>query len=282
MPRVHGHLVAALLLCSPIAYAQSSQPAAPPVFREGPPGSGAKVDATTAVETIAQLFTVNPLVKVDGTDKPLPTTGSWGAQVLKPESCPKAIGCMLVVYRVPEANIACTWLIQFARGAVPEKGGFVIQTRQDVLNENDNARRYTIKKDWLPWEPKPVALAEKNTHIVYPEAARAAHIGGAVVVEAVLDDTGAVKQTIVQSGPPVLRTEVIAAVSQWHFQPQMIGGKPASSRVPLTFNFGLYGNGAVGQVGMDGNATVYSSNSLTNHEGTLAGHPGQPVLAQPK
>jgi hypothetical protein len=52
--------------------------------------------------------------------------------------------------------------------------------------------------------------------------------------------------------------------------------------VPLTFNFGLYGNGAVGQVGMDGNATVYSSNSLTNHEGTLAGHPGQPVLAQPK
>lgn len=36
-------------------------------------------DAKTAVDTVTNLFTPNPLVFLPGSKAPLPSTGSWGA-----------------------------------------------------------------------------------------------------------------------------------------------------------------------------------------------------------
>jgi TonB family protein len=234
-----------------------------------------QADAKIAVETITRLFTINPLVKLDATHASLPTTGTWGAGQIKPEHCPNAT-CMRVLYRVPDVNIVCSWVIRFAPASNAPNG----KLSPEVTDEDDNARLYTMKKDWLPGEHYPVP-AHDNALIIYPSNARAGHIGGTVVADAIIDDNGKVKQVIIQSGPQVLRTEVVATVSQWQFQPQTVNGKPITARRTLTFTFGLFGNGAVAQIGMDGN-TVYGSSAAGAHAGTLTGGPSShPVVVGP-
>src|SRR5689334_399281 len=63
---------------------------------------------------------------------------------------------------------------------------------------------------------------------VYPEIARQARTEGTVVLEAVLDPTGAVTQLRVIRSVPLLDQAALDAVRRWKYTPSSIGGRPVS------------------------------------------------------
>lgn len=97
-----------------------------------------------------------------------------------------------------------------------------------------------------PWDPPADAhhvmgvLAGKaieRPQPVYPAMARAAKVGGAVVVEVVVDETGHVVMARAISGHPLLRDASAEAARGWIFTPTELDGKPVKLIGTITFNF---------------------------------------------
>ncbi len=61
---------------------------------------------------------------------------------------------------------------------------------------------------------------------VYPEAARADHIEGRVVMQAIVTKDGAVGHLHVASGDPALRAAAMEAASAWRYRPYVVNGEP--------------------------------------------------------
>jgi TonB family protein len=167
-----------------------------------------------------------------------------------PEACQKPdASCVKVVYRVPEDNIECSWIVGFVRGAPPapgekvnvhishggEQADFVSGVHPVILDEDENAAKYTFRKSWRPGEVQPLAIDKLFPD--YPPIARAAHVEGEVVVEVVVDPNGVVQVTKVLSGPPMLQSSAVTAAQQWRFQPMLVGDKHVSFRTELRFDF---------------------------------------------
>ena len=75
---------------------------------------------------------------------------------------------------------------------------------------------------------------------VYPEEARKARISGIVILEAIIDHTGAVKDvTVLKPLPFGLSEAAVDAVKQWTFAPGTLNGKPVDVLFNLTMNFKL-------------------------------------------
>jgi len=73
----------------------------------------------------------------------------------------------------------------------------------------------------------------------YPPAAGRARIEGTVVLMAVIDKDGSVKDVRVESGLPLLAQAAIDAVRQWRYKPYMIDGEPVEVDSRITINFTL-------------------------------------------
>jgi periplasmic protein TonB len=67
--------------------------------------------------------------------------------------------------------------------------------------------------------------------LAYSPIARAAHISGTVVVEAVIDERGNVTQVQVISGPPLLLDSALKAVAGRRYEPTILDGQPVSIRL---------------------------------------------------
>ena len=74
---------------------------------------------------------------------------------------------------------------------------------------------------------------------LYPPAARAAHISGAVLLHAIISNTGDVIKLDVISGPPLLREAALNAVRQWKYNPYIRDGKTIAVDTTVTVNFNL-------------------------------------------
>lgn len=74
---------------------------------------------------------------------------------------------------------------------------------------------------------------------VYPPEAKAAHIGGPVILHAVIARDGTIRNLQVVSGPDILRQGAIDAVSQWVYQPYLLNGEPTEVDTTITVNFNL-------------------------------------------
>jgi protein TonB len=74
---------------------------------------------------------------------------------------------------------------------------------------------------------------------VYPILAKQAHIGGIVVIEAVIDEHGNVTGMRVVSGHPMLIPSALTAVSKRRYEPTVLDGEPTpvDLRVEITFSF---------------------------------------------
>lgn len=91
-----------------------------------------------------------------------------------------------------------------------------------------------------------IAIARELTPLVrfppeYPMRARSRRIEGYVVVQFTVTETGAVAEPeVVQADPPgVFDRAAVRAVLRWKYQPQMVGGKPASVVTYTKINFKL-------------------------------------------
>jgi periplasmic protein TonB len=75
--------------------------------------------------------------------------------------------------------------------------------------------------------------------VVYSPIAKAAHVSGTVVLEAVIDEKGNVTQVHVISGPPLLLQSALNAVSGRRYAPTILDGQPVSIRLNVRVDFRL-------------------------------------------
>ncbi len=77
---------------------------------------------------------------------------------------------------------------------------------------------------------------------VYPQSAKDAHISGAVVLHAIIDETGKVEALQVISSPDAsLSKSAVEAVQQWTYKPYLLNGNPTSVDTTITVNFSFAG-----------------------------------------
>ena len=75
--------------------------------------------------------------------------------------------------------------------------------------------------------------------LVYPPVARQAHVQGTVVIEAIIDEKGNVTQVKAISGPGLLTSAALKAVSARKYQPTILDGQPVSIRFDVKVEFKL-------------------------------------------
>jgi protein TonB len=74
---------------------------------------------------------------------------------------------------------------------------------------------------------------------IYPEIARRAKVQGAVILEAVIDESGAVNRIKVLRSSPLLDAAAIDAVSRWRYTPTLLNGTPVAVLMTNSVNFTL-------------------------------------------
>jgi TonB family protein len=72
---------------------------------------------------------------------------------------------------------------------------------------------------------------------IYPEAAKAAHLEGVVVVHAVVAQDGSVGHLRVVTGDPALRHAALDSVATWHYRPILVQGKPVEVSTTISVDF---------------------------------------------
>jgi protein TonB len=74
---------------------------------------------------------------------------------------------------------------------------------------------------------------------VYPAIARAAHVEGEVIVEAIISRTGTIESLHAVSGPAMLRQAALDAIRSARYQPYRLNGSPTEVQTTITVNFRL-------------------------------------------
>jgi len=74
-------------------------------------------------------------------------------------------------------------------------------------------------------------------HPVYPSIARAAHVEGTVVVEAVISRNGNIESLHVLSGPMMLQSAAIDAIRAAKYRPYRLNGEAVDVQTTITVNF---------------------------------------------
>ncbi len=72
---------------------------------------------------------------------------------------------------------------------------------------------------------------------VFPVLARQARIGGAVVIDAVIDTLGNVVEMRAVSGQPILVLAAMDALRRWKYEPTILGGEAFPVRLLVTITF---------------------------------------------
>jgi protein TonB len=78
-------------------------------------------------------------------------------------------------------------------------------------------------------------------HPVYPAIAKAAHVEGSVVVEAVISRKGTIESLHVVSGPAMLQSAALEAIREARYQPYRLNGEPTEVQTTITVNFRMGG-----------------------------------------
>jgi protein TonB len=75
----------------------------------------------------------------------------------------------------------------------------------------------------------------------YPSIAKAAHVEGTVVIDAVISRSGSIESLRVLSGPPMLQAAALAAVREARYRPFLLNGQPTEVQTTITINFRMGG-----------------------------------------
>lgn len=71
----------------------------------------------------------------------------------------------------------------------------------------------------------------------YPALAKAAHVQGTVLIDAVIDEQGNIVNAKVLEGHPLLVPEAMRTVMLWKYEPTYLNGVPYPIRMTITVNF---------------------------------------------
>jgi len=74
----------------------------------------------------------------------------------------------------------------------------------------------------------------------YPPIARAAHLEGIVIIDAVISENGDVVQARAVSGPGLLIPAALKAVMQWKYEPTYLDGTPVALQMEVQVHFHLH------------------------------------------
>jgi TonB family protein len=74
----------------------------------------------------------------------------------------------------------------------------------------------------------------------YPDKARAEHVEGVVVLHAIIDKDGVVKNLEVVSGDPLLVSAAIDAVKQWRYRPTLLNGRAVELDTVVSVTFTMH------------------------------------------
>lgn len=74
---------------------------------------------------------------------------------------------------------------------------------------------------------------------VYPAIAKAAHVSGTVVVQAIISTTGHIESAHAVSGPEMLRGAALEAVENARYRPYLLNNQPTTVETTITINFQL-------------------------------------------
>jgi protein TonB len=75
----------------------------------------------------------------------------------------------------------------------------------------------------------------------YPSIAKAAHVEGTVIIDAIISRSGTIESAHVLSGPPMLQSAALAAVRQARYRPFLLNGQPTEVQTTITINFRMGG-----------------------------------------
>jgi TonB family protein len=79
----------------------------------------------------------------------------------------------------------------------------------------------------------------KNVEPVYPEAAQKARTEGIVILDLLINESGAVQEATVLRSVPTLDEPALEAVLQWVYVPTLLNGEPVSVLYTVTIAFSL-------------------------------------------
>jgi protein TonB len=82
-----------------------------------------------------------------------------------------------------------------------------------------------------------MAICVKCPGPAYPAKARAQRISGTVVLTAIVDKEGHVRDVKVIRGQADLAEAAVAAVRAWQYKPQMLEGKPVEVTASISISF---------------------------------------------
>jgi len=84
----------------------------------------------------------------------------------------------------------------------------------------------------------------KRIEPTYPPLAVSAHLQGVVILEAVVDEEGVVKEVkVLRAVNPLLDREALAAVRQWRYAPVVLNGTPVRFVLTVSLSFSLVDRG---------------------------------------
>jgi TonB family protein len=109
-----------------------------------------------------------------------------------------------------------------------------VQSEELAKKRQEFEKGAVVSKD----DVKPPKLLKK-VNPVYPEDARKRGVQGTVILEAKIDESGRVIDTMVLRSVPELDQAAVDAVKQWVYEPMVINGQPMKAVFTLTVRFQL-------------------------------------------
>ena len=88
-----------------------------------------------------------------------------------------------------------------------------------------------------PAKDSPPGVLLTRVNPIYPQEAKAQHIEGVVVVNAVIGKTGEITEATVVSGPEELQKAALDAVKQWTYRPYVKNGEPLEVETTIRLKF---------------------------------------------
>jgi len=148
-----------------------------------------------------------------------------------------------------EVHLSAPKAAQPAGAVVGESEVLALNSSGQVVPSGDSMGGGLIagnsKQPVAPAIPLPIGGDVKSARMissvppVYPSLARAQHIQGQVLVDALIDTNGRVSAMRVVSGPVLLHQAAMDALRQWKYQAATLDGKPVPMHLTVTIQFRL-------------------------------------------